>query len=478
MSDFPHDFVARMRTMLSASEVEEFLAALARPLRKCIRVNPLRISVGEFQQLAEAEGWQLTPVPWCPTGFWIDRESHAVPLGRTWLHAAGLFYIQEAASMLPPELLAVEPGQVVLDLAAAPGSKTTQLAGLMAGQGLLVANEPALKRIKSLSCNLDRAGVTHAAITRKDGNALPQYFPESFDRILLDAPCTGEATYAKDKSALDRWDAGRPAKLAELQESLFASALEMLRVGGRLVYSTCTFAPEENEVLISRMLDKYGDALRVVPSPSANGLTEYAGQALRPEVAGCQRLWPHRDACEGFFAAVLEKVAPTPRRATLANTRSARSPFHIVPTKRALELIGQLGKYFGTELRLADNFQLEQRDDELWARPRRAAQLAARVRWERAGVRLAKLNREGKIIRITHLGAGLLARTAAAQIVELDRATAEQYLTGIDVTAPAGAPEGQVLVKHLGKYLGLALSRAGKLKNQLPREFVLPQGSR
>jgi 16S rRNA (cytosine1407-C5)-methyltransferase len=463
--------------MLPPAEVEEFLVALARPLRKCIRVNTLRVSVKEFQQLAAAEGWQLTPVPWCATGFWIDRESHALPLGRTWLHAAGLFYIQEAASMLPPELLSVEPGQIVLDLAAAPGSKTTQLAGLMAGQGLLVANEPALKRIKSLSCNLDRAGVTHAAITRKDGNALPQYFPECFDRILLDAPCTGEATYAKDASALERWDASRPGKLAELQESLFHSAIAMLRVGGRLVYSTCTFAPEENEMLIARMLERYGEALELVPAAGANGLTQYGELTLDPRVAGCRRLWPQRDGCEGFFAAIVEKRAHTPQRMKLANAREAQSPFATVPTKRGMELVGQLGKYFGTELRLPENVQLEVRGDELWARPRRAARLAARVHWERAGVRLAKLSRTGQIIRITHLGVGLLAASATEHIAELDRATAEKYLTGVDTECPAGVAEGQVIVRHAGQYLGLALARDGKLKNQLPREFTLPQGS-
>ncbi len=450
---------------------------MGQPLRKSIRVNTLKISVKEFQKLATKLHWQLTPVPWCPAGFWLERDSHATPLGKTWLYAAGLFYIQEAASMLPPELLL--GGQATLgniayenldfftlDVAAAPGSKTTQLAALQQNSGVIIANEPSLKRIKSLSHNLELAGVGNALLARKDGSAFEKYFPNQFDRILLDAPCTGEGTARKDPRALTRWSLGRIQAMADLQKRLLVSAFHALKAEGELVYSTCTFAPEENEAVVDYLLQQFPEVAEVVPAKNSNGLTEFEKQKYHSSLTGCRRLWPHRDHCEGFFAAKVRKLAPTKSKIIPAIKRSATSPFTPVPTKRALELVNQMGKYFGCQVELPQNYTLFTRDNELWLRPFRIEKWASRFSFERTGTRIVKLNRTGEIIRLTHLGAGLLLRAATQQIVELGERELDEYLGGRDfeISPTSKVKDGQVILRYAGQYLGLGLLRE-KMKN-------------
>ncbi len=186
----------------------QFLETCQRPLRKSIRVNTLKISVADFHQLAIQHGWILSPVPWCKEGFWVEESDPytAIQLGNCGEHLMGLFYIQEASSMLPASaLLHNNKAQLVLDMAAAPGSKTTQLAALMNNAGSILANELSASRIKILQANLQRNGVSNACLTHFDGVQLTHYLTGVFDAILLDAPCSGEGTYRKDPQALDNW---------------------------------------------------------------------------------------------------------------------------------------------------------------------------------------------------------------------------------------------------------------------------------
>ncbi len=460
--------------MLPVSEHADFFAEMQQPLRKSIRVNTLKISVKEFQKLTAKLRWQLTPVPWCSTGFWIERDDHVQPLGKTWLYVAGLFYIQEAASMLPPELLAPELDSFTLDVAAAPGSKTTQLAALQQNTGTIIANEPSLKRIKSLSHNLELSGVGNTLLARKDGSAFEKYFPNQFDRILLDAPCTGEGTLRKDSRALTRWSLNRIEAMADLQKRLLVSAFHALKVDGELVYSTCTFAPEENEAVVDYLLRQFPEAVEILPASEANGLIEFGEQKYHASLAGARRLWPHRDYCEGFFAVKLRKLSPTKSKTVPALQRSVRSPFSIVSPKRTLELCNQVGKYFGCQVELPERYTLFMREHELWLRPARIERWASKFNFERTGTRIVKLNRTGQIIRLTHLGAGLLLRDATRQVVDLSEEARDEFFAGRDfrIDSIPNAKDGQVILRYTGQYLGLGLLRDGKIKNQLPRDFI------
>ncbi|NVJ58031.1 MAG: NOL1/NOP2/sun family putative RNA methylase, partial [Vibrionaceae bacterium] len=205
----PQAFLDEIAAILPKQlNMEDFVAACQRPLRKSIRVNTLKISVEQFVQRAQEKGWQLSPVPWCAEGFWIEADETIVPLGNTAEHMSGLFYIQEASSMMPVSaLFNTEEDQFdsVLDMAAAPGSKTTQIAAKMENHGVLVANEFSASRVKVLHANIERCGVRNASLSNYDGRVFGGWLPEQFEAVLIDAPCSGEGTVRKDADAMKNW---------------------------------------------------------------------------------------------------------------------------------------------------------------------------------------------------------------------------------------------------------------------------------
>ncbi len=280
---FPDAFLTQMReAMPSTLSFDDFLAACQRPLRRSIRVNTLKISVADFLQLTAPYGWTLTPIPWCEEGFWIERDNEdALPLGSTAEHLSGLFYIQEASSMLPVAALFADDNapQRVMDVAAAPGSKTTQIAARMNNEGAILANEFSASRVKVLHANISRCGISNVALTHFDGRVFGAAVPEMFDAILLDAPCSGEGVVRKDPDALKNWSPESNQEIAATQRELIDSAFHALRPGGTLVYSTCTLKQEENEAVCLWLKETYPDAVEFLPLgnlfPGANkALTE------------------------------------------------------------------------------------------------------------------------------------------------------------------------------------------------------------
>ena len=246
----PEGFAARMRVLLG-SEYGDFLASFDRPLCTGLRKNPLKAGfTGDLSRFS------LAPVPWCPTGFYYDAASRP---GLSPYHAAGLYYLQEPSAMAPAELLDPQPGERVLDLCAAPGGKSTQLAGKLRGKGLLVCNEINAKRAKILSGNIERLGISNALVLNEHPKRLEERFAGYFDKILVDAPCSGEGMFRKEEAAVTDWTEDTNAICANRQLEILTSAAAMLRPGGRLVYSTCTFSPVENEGVISDFLWKNPD---------------------------------------------------------------------------------------------------------------------------------------------------------------------------------------------------------------------------
>lgn len=250
---FPDAFLTQMReAMPSTLSFDEFISACQRPLRRSIRINTLKISVADFLALIAPYGWSLTPIPWCHEGFWIERDDEeALPLGSTAEHLSGLFYIQEASSMLPVAALFADDNhpQRVMDMAAAPGSKTTQIAARMGNRGAILANEFSASRVKVLHANISRCGIANTALTHFDGRVFGAALPEMFDAILLDAPCSGEGVVRKDPDALKNWSPESNLDIAATQRELLDSAFHALRPGGTLVYSTCTLNRQENEAV-------------------------------------------------------------------------------------------------------------------------------------------------------------------------------------------------------------------------------------
>ena len=282
----PEAFLERMKAQLG-DEYEDFLASLERPRAVALRFNPLK---GERPELP----FVMDPVPWEPEGFYYDPDSRP---GLHVFHEAGVYYLQEASAMSPVALLDPQPGERICDLCAAPGGKTTQIAGRMMGEGFLLCNEWSPKRAKILSRNMERMAVANCLVTNEDTSVLARRFPGGFDKVLIDAPCSGEGMFRKEEAAVTDWSQETVEMCARRQAEILHNGAQLVRPGGRLVYSTCTFAPEEDELAVAAFLNSHPDfEPEVIETPW-----------FAPVENGGHRMWPHKLLGEGHFAAVLRR---------------------------------------------------------------------------------------------------------------------------------------------------------------------------
>ena len=282
----PEAFLNRMKDMLG-EEYPAYLQSLERPRAVALRFNPLKGEQAALPFVGEN-------VPWEEKGYYYDPESRP---GLHPYHECGVYYLQEASAMSAVALLDPRPGERVCDLCAAPGGKSTQIAGRMLGEGFLLCNEWSPKRAKILSQNIERLGVSNALVTNETVENLSRRLPEYFDRVLVDAPCSGEGMFRKEEAAVTDWSEETVAVCAERQREILRSAAKLLRPGGRLVYSTCTFAPEENEETVAAFLEEHPEF--VSEDVSAPWFSKVG--------TGMFRLWPHKLLGEGHFVAVLRK---------------------------------------------------------------------------------------------------------------------------------------------------------------------------
>ncbi|ENM5873045.1 16S rRNA (cytosine(1407)-C(5))-methyltransferase RsmF [Vibrio mimicus] len=460
----PEDFIASMAKILpDSTQLADFIAACQRPLRKSIRVNTLKISVADFRQRAAEKNWQLSPVPWCENGFWIEADESQVPLGNTAEHMAGLFYIQEASSMMPVSALFMDHAQYdsVLDMAAAPGSKTTQMAALMDNQGVLVANEFSASRVKVLHANIERCGIRNTALTNFDGCVFGGWLPERFDAVLIDAPCSGEGTIRKDPDAMKNWSMDAIHSIASTQKALIESAFQALKVGGTLVYSTCTLSREENQEVCWHLKQTYGDA---VSFESLDNLFEQASLALTEE--GFLHIFPQMYDCEGFFVAKIRKLASVP--VPEVNKRLGKFPFNKATQKQQSEIAQQLKKSLGVEL--PSDSQVWIRDNDVWLFPQALEPLLGELRFSRMGIKIAEAHKSG--YRWQHQVATCLASESIDHSVELDTAQAREWFMGRDVRPEGKSGQGEVIVRYANDVIGLGKWVGNRVKNGLPRELV------
>jgi len=310
-------FVERMKMLLSPLDFEKYKKILGELPLKSIRCNTIKISPEELKKRLEKKGWKII-LPWkkYPEVMIVENELEPGELGRTLEHLLGYYYIQELSSMLP--IIALEPKQneILIDLCASPGSKTTQAAASMKNTGTIIANEISLHRIKILASNLERCGIMNTIITRKDGAALCKRLKESnlnqIDKILVDAPCSGEGTLRSSPKTYLMWNIKTVRNLPKIQSSLLASAIKLLKKDGEIVYSTCTHAPEENEGVINNILKKFSENIKLeeinLPIKFRGGITEWQGEKYSSEVKKCARIYPHDNNTEGFFIAKFRKI--------------------------------------------------------------------------------------------------------------------------------------------------------------------------
>ena len=427
MTTLPQAFLDRMAALLG-DEFPAFLASYDEPYARGIRFNPLKPCA------ALPEGVEAA-VPWEPHGSYLSLTS---PAGKLALHEAGAYYLQEPSAMLPAAVLAPQPGERVLDLCAAPGGKSTQLGARMAGQGLLVCNEPVLKRAQVLSQNVARMGITNALVVSAMPAQLAQRWPEAFDAVQVDAPCSGEGMFRRHPETRGEWTPESPAGCAKRQAEILDSAALLVRPGGRIVYSTCTLNPVENEDTVDAFCQRHPDfSLQPFHLPGADA------------PAGMLTCYPHRMRGEGHFAALLVRhgsgdAAPLPPDGSLRQPdkaqRKALTDF-LPNTPEPTALLGD------TLVHLPDCPDLRG------------------LKALRVGLHLGTM--AGRVFKPDHAWA-VCAASPNVPRVSLNEPQALAYLAG--ETLPA-AGRGWVLATYAGLPLGWGKVSDGVMKNHYPKEL-------
>ena len=423
----PVEFLQRIEQQLG-EEYPAFLQSLERPRAVALRFNPLK---GEKASLPFVE----ESVPWEPNGYYYDPESRP---GLHPYHEAGVYYLQEASAMAPVALLDPSPKERVCDLCAAPGGKTTQIAGRMAGGGFLLCNEINPKRAKILSRNIERLGVANALTTNEHPQNLADRYEGYFDKVLIDAPCSGEGMFRKEEAAVTDWSVETVQMCARRQAEILESGAKLLRPGGRLVYSTCTFAPEENEGTIETFLQKHPElSLQAAENPWFT--------CVKP---GIYRLWPHKLRGEGHFAAVLRKAGED--FVDAPQTKAEKIPAQWLSFAKELEISLPAGNpiLFGQSL--------------YWA-PEGMPDIRG-IRVLRPGLELGECKKDR--FEPAHALALWLKKAKHTEDFPADSVQMQKYLHG--ETLPSGR-KGWCLVTVDGYSIGWAKGDGKVLKNHYPK---------
>jgi NOL1/NOP2/sun family putative RNA methylase len=457
---------------------QAFCRSSLEPLPLTIWANPLRLKPGALPPLLAEEALTATPLPGLPDAYRIQSVIDSARIGRSWPYLAGLLHVQEAVSMLPVPLLDVRPGQRVLDLCAAPGNKTAQIAFALGNRGTVVANDPYVDRLRALRQNLDRLGVRNVSVTRRDGTSYPGGAGR-FDRILVDAPCSCEGTTRKNRRVLETIDEQGRARLIHVQRELLRRAAKLLRPGGRLVYSTCTYAPEENELVVDELLRSRDDLrLRSARLPGllgSPGLASWQGVELHPDMPHCLRLWPHHNDSGGFFVALIERTTAEADRPAPPDPRPPRADVDAAHWRRELEQ-----RYGLSDEAFAGTILVRQRKEGLHLLPADHRPPAV-PRPESRGLYL--LRTDPRYPKPTTEGVVAFGAWASRQVVDLEPEELATYLARRAVTLPpervTRCPDaGYVIVRRLGHPLGIGVwlpgkdagpGAAGTLESQYPK---------
>ena len=425
MNHLPEAFLQRVEGQLG-SELPAFLHAMDDAPCRGIRFHPLRKLPADL--LRED---RIAPIPWEKNGWLLRRESNA---GRVIFHEAGAYYLQEPGAMIPARVMNAQPGEILLDLCAAPGGKSTQMGIDMAGEGILVCNEPVPKRAQVLSRNLERMGIPNAVVTCAYPDQLARKWPEGFDGVMVDAPCSGEGMFRRQPETRQEWSAERARGCAQRQVDILDAAAGMVRPGGRLVYATCTWNPEENEEQVNAFVRRHPEfALAAFDLPGVHA----------PE--GMFTCWPQRMAGEGQFAALLRKsgngAAHLPAGKLLRMSREEQAAFSGFGDGLPMPT-GRLGTTL-IHLPLLPDLQ--------------------GIRTLRVGLHLGEIR--GKTFIPDH-AAALHFTPPAASCMDLGPEEAGLYLAGESLPGEAA---GWVLMRYEGLVLGWGKGSEGRIRNHYPK---------
>lgn len=453
MMHLPKAFIEQMKLQLG-SGAEAFLQSYDLPRVQGLRLNPGKINVNNgFAIEPIVQKFSLEPVPWCSTGFYYREDTKP---GKHPYHAAGLYYIQEPSAMSAVELLDPRPGEIVLDLAAAPGGKSTQIAGKLSGQGLLISNEIHAARAKILSENMERMGVRNSVVVSASPHQLADRFPRFFDKVMVDAPCSGEGMFRKDPDAISEWSPAHVEMCAARQADIMQAAVTMLKPGGRIAYSTCTFNELENERTVEALLLRYPQL----------------------QLERVERIWPHLQAGEGHFVAVLRLTADLDSSASTASgarRSSQRGGRRQRPEEEAMRLFHG----FAAEALNQEHFELPPGEPLLFGEQLYWLPSAQGCLFDSSWLQSMKVLRPG-----LHLGEVKKGRLEPAHALALalpsalavryaadfpsDSEEIQRYLKG-EVLERQASGNGWTLVTVDGYPLGWGKQTGHQLKNHFPK---------
>ncbi len=473
----PHDFTERMRKILQ-DEYPDFLESYEKERFYGLRFNPLKAVNKSKDCFLSHNPFELEPVPWTDEGFYYRQDAQP---GKHALHEAGAYYIQEPSAMTVAEILSPKPGERILDLCAAPGGKSTHIAGKMMGKGLLVSNEIVSGRAKILSQNIERMGISNAVVCNETPERLADFFPEYFDKILVDAPCSGEGMFRKDETAINEWSPENVKMCADRQKMILEHAASMLKPGGILVYSTCTFSVEENEGVISDFLMTHEGF-----SISKAGQEDFFGDRDReqlkawienpaPDIEHTIRLWPHKIDGEGHFIAKLKRTGELYDNTIQAKSaeKCSKSEMRQKNGKPVADgirlcqrfLAEELGLSIACQERLMENGIFLPFGEQIYLMPEQMISIKG-LKVVRPGLHLGTVRRDR--FEPSHALALYLSKDEVGQYYEMNEEETHSYMHG-DVFPCDFGLKGWVLLTTEGYSIGFGKAGNGQMKNHYPK---------
>ena len=463
LSALPQAFLHRMEDMLG-DDFEPFLAAYEQPRTYGLRVNTAKISCEEFEQIVPFE---VKKIPWVSNGYFYNED---VRPSRCALYQAGLYYLQEPSAMTPASRIPVEPGEYVLDMCAAPGGKATAVGSALKGEGLLVANDISTTRARALLRNLELFGIPNLFVANEKPEKMVNNFPEFFHKIILDAPCSGEGMFRKEEALAKDWSPAKSQELSLIQRELILQAADMLRPGGYLLYSTCTFAPQEDEGTVSYLLENRPD-MELVEMPGYEGFSDGvpAWGKGQPQLTRCVRIFPHKMNGEGHFMALLHKPG---------QTIAEISPVFTKPNRTAFEYIAAFFREIGLKSLGGQPFdwnRVEVKGDKVYYLPPVSCSIR-RINFLRNGLYMGDLKKNRfepsqPLALALHKGEVSSVITLPVQDQRLER-----YLKGETLLInpeEAASPKGWQLLCVEGYPLGFGKLVGQTLKNKYPSGWRL-----
>ena len=467
MSQVSNKIYKYLNSLYGESSAKKYIDFINEEPSQYIRVNKLKTSKEKLSQTLwkdyniKAEG-----IEGIKNALKISEKSDL--LGKTIEHIIGEYYIQGLSSMIPPIILNPKPENVVLDLCAAPGSKTTELAEIMENRGTLVSNEIQLDRVKMLVYNLDRINIVNTGVIHTKGEWLSKHYADHFDKVLVDAPCSGLGIIQKKGEVNDWWSLERAERLGDLQLKLLIAAIKMTKVGGEIVYSTCTLTPEENELILDRVLEKYPVEVQEIKLPvnSHPALLDYNGKKINSEISKGRRIFPWEADTDGFFIIKLKKTGET------------NPPLQTLPAQRKLKLLNSDNKeistllknisdYFGIPKEILSNYKYLLKSNDIflvskdWDDPYPG-------QFQRIGTKLGIIDRNKQLTLHTQAAQVFQEHISKNIYAVENHDELKKYLEGGIIKKEINI-DGQCVIKYKDYILGTAIVTKTGIKSRFPR---------